>query len=70
MQANAVKPGSRVLIVDDLLATGGTIQAAINLVESMNSQVAQIAFIIELCGLNGRKFIKEGISIYSMVQYN
>lgn len=52
---DAIKPGQRVLITDDLLATGGTIEATINLVEQLGGVVAGIAFLIELSYLNGRK---------------
>lgn len=59
MHADAIKPGQRVLITDDLLATGGTIEAAINLVEQQGGIVAGIAFIIELAYLNGMDRIKD-----------
>jgi adenine phosphoribosyltransferase len=52
---DAIKPGQRVLITDDLLATGGTIEATINLVEQLGGVVAGIAFLIELSYLDGRK---------------
>ncbi|MFH0766880.1 MAG: adenine phosphoribosyltransferase [Bacillota bacterium] len=55
MHADAVKKGDRVLIIDDLLATGGTIQAAIDLVEKLGGEVVGLAFLIELSDLNGRK---------------
>jgi adenine phosphoribosyltransferase len=51
---DAIKPGQRVLIVDDLLATGGTIEATIKLVEELGGVVAGIAFLIELTYLDGR----------------
>lgn len=54
IHADAVKPGERVLIVDDLLATGGTLQAAIKLVEKLGGQVAAIECLIELQFLKGR----------------
>ncbi len=53
MHKDAIKPGQRVLITDDLLATGGTIEATIKLVESLGGIVAGIAFIIDLKYLNG-----------------
>ena len=52
---DAIKPGQRVLITDDLLATGGTIEATIKLVEELGGIVAGIAFLIELSYLDGRK---------------
>lgn len=55
MHKDAIKPGQKVLIVDDLLATGGTIGATIDLVEQLGGKVVGCAFIIELKELNGRK---------------
>ncbi|AEJ25536.1 adenine phosphoribosyltransferase [Streptococcus equi subsp. zooepidemicus] len=57
MHADAIKPGQHVLIVDDLLATGGTVKATIDLVEKLGGIVAGCAFLIELGGLNGRQAI-------------
>ncbi|GAX47003.1 adenine phosphoribosyltransferase [Pseudolactococcus reticulitermitis] len=54
MHADAIKPGQRVLIVDDLLATGGTVKATIELIEQLGGIVAGCAFLIELDDLNGR----------------
>jgi adenine phosphoribosyltransferase len=54
MHKDAIKPGQRVLITDDLLATGGTIEATIQLVEELGGVVAGIAFLIELSYLDGR----------------
>ena len=51
---DAVRPGERVLLIDDLLATGGTARAAAELVEELGATVAEIAFVIELAFLNGR----------------
>ena len=59
MHKDSIKPGQRVLVVDDLLATGGTARAAANLVEQLGGVVAGFAFIIELEGLNGREFLKD-----------
>lgn len=56
---DAIKPGQRILITDDLLATGGTIQATIELVEKLGGVVAGIAFLIELSDLNGRDKLEE-----------
>ncbi|MDR2976447.1 MAG: adenine phosphoribosyltransferase [Streptococcaceae bacterium] len=57
IHADAIKPGQRVLIVDDLLATGGTVQATIELIEKLGGVVAGCAFIIELDDLKGREKI-------------
>ncbi|MFA4991338.1 MAG: adenine phosphoribosyltransferase [Candidatus Omnitrophota bacterium] len=65
---DAVKPGSNVLLIDDLLATGGTMSAVAGLVGKLKSDIAEIVFIIELSGLKGRSNLK-GLPVYSMVQY-
>ena len=54
MHADAVKKGDKVLIVDDLLATGGTMDATIKLVEKLGGEVVGLAFLIELADLHGR----------------
>ena len=68
MHKDAIKPGQKVLIVDDLLATGGTIKAAIELVEKLGGIVAGICFVIELEDLNGREMLK-GYNVKSLIQY-
>ncbi|KXH87348.1 adenine phosphoribosyltransferase [Sporosarcina sp. HYO08] len=65
---DAIKPGQRILIIDDLLATGGTIGATIELVEQLGGVVAGCAFIIELSYLNGREKIK-GYEMRSLITY-
>lgn len=65
---DAIKEGDKVLIVDDLLATGGTTKATIELVEKLGGQVVGIAFLIELTFLNGRDKLK-GYPIKSFIQY-
>lgn len=65
---DAIKPGQRVLITDDLLATGGTIEATIKLVEQLGGIVAGIAFLIELSYLNGRSKL-EGYDILALMEY-
>jgi adenine phosphoribosyltransferase len=68
MHADAIKPGQRVLIHDDLLATGGTARAKVQLVEQAGGIVAGLAFIIELTELHGRdKLI--GYDVLSLLQY-
>jgi adenine phosphoribosyltransferase len=51
---DAIKPGQKVVIVDDLMATGGTMEAIIKLVEQLGGEVVKICFVMELAGLNGR----------------
>lgn len=65
---DAIQPGQRVLITDDLLATGGTIEATIQLVEQLGGVVAGIAFLIELTYLDGRKKL-EGYDIMTLMNY-
>lgn len=55
MHADAFEPGSRILIIDDLLATGGTVAASIEMIEKLQGTVAGLAFIIELTFLKGRE---------------
>jgi adenine phosphoribosyltransferase len=69
MHADAIKPGQRVLITDDLLATGGTIVATIKLIEEMGGIVAGIAFLIELKYLNGIEKL-EGYDTISLIAYD
>lgn len=64
---DAIEPGKRVLIIDDLLATGGTAAAACDLVKKIGGEVAGIAFIIEIEGLGGRDKLPKDIEIVSMV---
>lgn len=55
MHKDSIKPGQKVVLVDDLIATGGTIQAAAELVESLGGEVVKIIFLMELAGLKGRE---------------
>ncbi len=68
MHTDAIQKGDKVLIIDDLLATGGTTNAACTLVEKLGGEVVGCAFIIELTGLNGRKILKD-YNIYSLIDY-
>lgn len=68
LHKDAIKPGQRVIIVDDLLATGGTIAATIQLVEKLGGIVVGTAFIIELLDLKGREKIRDH-EIFTLVQY-
>ena len=68
MHDDAIKPGQRVLIVDDLLATGGTLKATIELVERLGGEVVGCAFLIELVDLPGREALK-GYDVLSLLEY-
>ncbi|CAD2074259.1 adenine phosphoribosyltransferase [Jeotgalicoccus coquinae] len=68
MHKDAIKPGQRVLITDDLLATGGTIMATIKLIEAMGGIVVGIAFLIELEYLNGMELL-DGYDTISLIKY-
>ena len=71
MHADAVKEGDRVLVIDDLLATGGTAVAACNLVKKVGAEVVAAAFIIELDPLKGREKIEaKGVKVVSMLNYD
>lgn len=65
---DAVTLNERVLIVDDLLATGGTAAAAVNLVRQLGGEIVGAAFLVELCGLKGRELLN-GYSVQALVQY-
>ena len=66
---DALRPGARVLIADDLIATGGTASAAIELVSKLGGEVVECAFVIELAFLNGRERLKP-CGVYSILQYD
>jgi adenine phosphoribosyltransferase len=68
IHADAIAPGQRVLIVDDVLATGGTARAASRLVRRLDGDLLGLAFLIELLALNGRSQL-EGEQIYSVLKY-
>ena len=68
IHTDAIKPGSRVLLVDDLLATGGTSAAAVALVKKLGGEILEAGFLIELKFLNGREKLA-GIPIRSLVTY-
>ena len=65
---DAISPGDKVLIHDDLLATGGTAKAAINLVEKLGGEVVQVSFLVELSFLHGREKL-EGYNVKALVDY-
>lgn len=68
MHIDAIQPGQRVLIVDDLIATGGTTEAIIKMIEQMGATVAGVVFLMELAGLEGRKKL-EGYEVRSVICY-
>jgi adenine phosphoribosyltransferase len=68
IHVDAVKPGSRVVLVDDLLATGGTAGAAANLLQRLGVQILEVAFLIELSFLKGREKLK-GFPVRSLIVY-
>ncbi len=68
MHKDGIRRGQRVLIVDDLLATGGTASAAVDLVKKLGGKIVGIAFIIELVDLKGREKLK-GYDVFSLVEY-
>jgi adenine phosphoribosyltransferase len=68
VHVDALKPGSRVLLIDDLLATGGTAAAAAELVMKLGAEILEIGFLIELSFLHGREKLK-GYPIRSLVVY-
>ena len=69
IHADAVQPGQKVLMVDDLLATGGTMSAACSLVESLGGKIVGVAFLIELSFLKGRDKLKK-YDVLSLVDYD
>jgi len=66
---DAIKPGQKVVIVDDLIATGGTTEAVIKLVEQLGGEVVKVVFLIELKGLNGRDRLK-GYDVDAVIKYD
>ena len=65
---DAIQPRQKVLVVDDLLATGGTVKANIELVEKLGGEIVGIGFLIELCYLDGRKAIGGKYDVFSLIQ--
>ena len=68
MHKDSIKPGQKVVLVDDLVATGGTIEAAIRLVEELGGEVVKVIFLMELAGLKGRERLK-GYDVESVLCY-
>ena len=69
MHIDAITAGERVVLIDDLLATGGTSGAAVNLVQKVGGIVGSALFFIELSFLNGREKLPPEVPVYSMVQF-
>lgn len=69
MHKDSIKPGQKVAIVDDLIATGGTVEAAVRLIEELGGKVVKIAFLMELAGLNGREKLA-GYDVESVICYD
>ena len=69
MHKDSIQPGQRVVIIDDLIATGGTIEAAIKLIEKLGGKVNKAVFLIELAGLQGREKLK-GYDVESVLCYD
>lgn len=65
---DSIKPGQKVVIIDDLIATGGTIEAIIKLIQGLGGEVVKICFIMELAGLNGREKLA-GYDVEAMITY-
>lgn len=65
---DAIRPGQKVAVVDDLIATGGTVEAAVKLIERLGGKVVKIVFLMELEGLNGREKL-EGYNVDSVIRY-
>jgi adenine phosphoribosyltransferase len=68
VHTDGIRPGQRVLIVDDLLATGGTVSATIELVEQLGGHIAGIAFLVELTSLNGREHLSN-YDVFALIKY-
>jgi adenine phosphoribosyltransferase len=66
---DAVEPGERVVIVDDLIATGGTAAAAIRMAQQLGAEIVECAFLVELEFLAGREKLPQGIPIFSVLKY-
>ena len=68
LHKDAIKPGQKVVIVDDLIATGGSAEAAAKLVEKLGGQIVRMVFVMELAGLEGRKKLA-GYDVQSLIVY-
>ena len=68
MHKDSIQPGQKVVVVDDLIATGGTIEATCSLVEQLGGEVVKLVFLMELAGLNGRERLKK-YEVASVITY-
>jgi len=68
MHRDSIKPGQKVAVIDDLIATGGTVEAAVKLIEELGGEVVKIVFLMELAGLKGRERLA-GYDIASVIRY-
>ena len=68
MHRDSIRPGQKVAVVDDLIATGGTIKAAIEMIEDLGGEVVKVVFLMELAGLKGREKLK-GYDVESVICY-
>lgn len=68
MHRDSIQPGQKVAIIDDLIATGGTVEAAVKLVEELGGEVVKIVFLMELAGLKGRERLV-GYNVESVIRY-
>ncbi len=68
MHRDSITPGQKVVVVDDLIATGGTIEASIQMVEELGGEVVKVIFLMELAGLKGRERLK-GYDVDSIIVY-
>ena len=66
---DAIRPGMKILLVDDLLATGGTVSAALKLLKTMGADIVECCFLVELTALNGRGKVKEE-GVFSLIQFD
>lgn len=68
MHKDSIKPGQKVVVIDDLIATGGTVEAAVKLIERLGAKVVRLVFLMELAGLKGREKL-EGYDVKSVLCY-
>ena len=70
IQKEAIQSGQRVLVVDDLLATGGTLSAAVDLLQKCGATVSECFVLIELAFINGREKLPKGVAVSTLVTYD
>lgn len=68
MHKDSIQPGQKCVVIDDLIATGGTIEASIKLIEELGGEVVKVLFLMELAGLEGRKRL-EGYDVDAVITY-